>query len=101
MARPEQTEKATPKRVREARNRGQVARSPDLGGAVVFLAIIVSINATFMTTVDEAAHSFSIAISHAGLNGEPTVRSALGMFMSAGMSYVLLIGTAFVAATAL
>jgi flagellar biosynthetic protein FlhB len=101
MARPEQTEKATPKRVREARNRGQVARSPDLGGAVVFLAIIVSLHATFMTTVDEAAHSFGVAISHAGLGGEPTIRSALGMFVTAGMSYTLLLGAAFTAATAL
>ena len=32
MARPEQTEKATPKRQSEARGRGQVARSPDVGG---------------------------------------------------------------------
>jgi flagellar biosynthetic protein FlhB len=38
MARPEQTEKATPKRRQEARERGQVAKSPDLAGAAVFLA---------------------------------------------------------------
>ena len=38
MARPEQTEKATPKRREEARGRGQVAKSPDLAGAGVFLA---------------------------------------------------------------
>ncbi len=38
MARPEQTEKATPKRREEARGRGQVAKSSDLAGAVVFLA---------------------------------------------------------------
>jgi len=101
MARPEQTEKATPKRISEARKRGQVSRSPDLGGAVVFLAIIISLNATFLMTVDDAARSFASAISHAGSVHEPTMRSALGMFFTAAKSYVLLIGTAFTAATAL
>jgi flagellar biosynthesis protein FlhB len=38
MPRPEQTEKATPKRREEARKRGQIAKSPDLAGAAVFLA---------------------------------------------------------------
>jgi flagellar biosynthesis protein FlhB len=101
VARPEQTEKATPKRVREARDRGQVARSPDLGGAVVFLAIIISLNATFETTVNSAAQSFGFALSHARAHHEPTIRSAISLFLTAAMSYVLLIGTAFTAATAL
>src|ERR1700676_5550393 len=101
MARPEQTEKATPKREREARGRGQVSRSPDLGGAVVFIAIIVSLHVTFMPTVDAAARSFAVAITHAGSHEPQTFRSALMLFMRAGLSYTLVIGTAFIAATAL
>ena len=101
MARPEQTEKATPKRRAEARSRGQVARSPDLGGAVVFIAIVLALNATFLQTVDAAAESFAIALSHAGSHTEPTIRSALGMFFHAATSYTLLIFSAFTAATAL
>ena len=41
MARPEATEKPTPKRRREARERGQVARSADVGGAAILLAIVL------------------------------------------------------------
>lgn len=101
MARPEQTEKATPKREREARGRGQVSRSPDLGGAVVFIAIIVSLHVTFMPTVEAAARSFAVAISHAGSHEPQTLRSALMLFIRSGMSYTLVIGTAFAAATSL
>jgi flagellar biosynthetic protein FlhB len=45
MARPEQTEKATPKRREEARGRGQIAKSPDLAGAAVFLAGVFVLHA--------------------------------------------------------
>ncbi len=45
MAKPEQTEKATPKRREEARGRGQVAKSTDLAGAVVFLAGVFVLHA--------------------------------------------------------
>lgn len=45
MASGEKTEKATPKKRKEARERGQVARSTDLQGAVVLLAGIVVLGA--------------------------------------------------------
>ena len=35
MAKDEKTEKATPKRVKESRKKGQVAKSTDLNGALV------------------------------------------------------------------
>ena len=38
----EKTEKATPKKRKEAREKGQVARSTDLQGAVVLIAGIVA-----------------------------------------------------------
>lgn len=40
----EKTEKATPKRREEARKKGQVARSTDLGGAVVLLAGLLALS---------------------------------------------------------
>jgi flagellar biosynthesis protein FlhB len=41
----DKTEKATPKRRQEARRKGQVAKSQDLGGAVVLLASLLSLSA--------------------------------------------------------
>lgn len=41
----EKTEKATPKRKEEARNKGQVAKSMDLGGAGVLLAGLIALGA--------------------------------------------------------
>jgi flagellar biosynthetic protein FlhB len=45
MAGGDKTEKATPKRRAEARKKGQVAKSQDLGGAVVLLAALFSLSA--------------------------------------------------------
>ncbi len=39
----DKTEKATPKRQEEARNKGQVAKSMDLGGATVLLVGLMAI----------------------------------------------------------
>ncbi|MBJ7471512.1 MAG: EscU/YscU/HrcU family type III secretion system export apparatus switch protein [Solirubrobacteraceae bacterium] len=41
----EKTEKATPKRKEESRNKGQVAKSMDLGGSAVLLAGLITIGA--------------------------------------------------------
>ena len=41
----DKTEKATPKRRAEARRKGQVAKSQDLGGAVVMIASLLSLSA--------------------------------------------------------
>jgi flagellar biosynthetic protein FlhB len=45
MAGNDKTEKATPKRRDEARRKGQVAKSQDLGGAIVLLAALLSLGA--------------------------------------------------------
>jgi flagellar biosynthetic protein FlhB len=101
MARPEQTEKATPKRVSEARNKGQVARSPDIGGAAIFLAIIITLHITFVPTFQLAAHSFAVAIQTANGRVPVNIHSAWGLFARGFMSYVALLGVAFGAAIAL
>src|SRR4051794_8288080 len=46
MAGDNKTEKATPKRRQEARDKGQVARSQDLSGSVVLMATILALAAT-------------------------------------------------------
>ena len=59
----EKTEKATPKRRKEARDRGQIARSTDLQGAVVLLAGIVAIGAAGPKLVERMADSMRAAIA--------------------------------------
>jgi flagellar biosynthesis protein FlhB len=57
MSASDRTEKATPKRRAEARKKGQVARSADLGGAVVLLAALAALAAFGPGIVDGLAGS--------------------------------------------
>src|SRR3954453_15070630 len=45
MASHDKTEKATPKKRHEARQKGQVARSQDLNGAAVLMAAVMALSA--------------------------------------------------------
>jgi flagellar biosynthetic protein FlhB len=98
MAKPEQTEKATPKRVGEARQRGQVARSADVGGSMIFLAIIIALHTTFVPTFQLAAHSFAVALQSANGLEDLNIHSAWGLFARAFMAYSAFVGFAFLAA---
>lgn len=98
MAKPEQTEKATPKRVGEAREKGQVARSPDIGGSLIFLAIIITIHTTFVPAFQLAEHSFAVGIQSADGRVPVNIHSAWGLFARAFLAYAGLMGTAFLAA---
>ncbi len=98
MPRPEQTEKATPKRVNEARGRGQVARSPDAGGAAIFLAIIIALHLTFANTFSQGALSFAVAIENATGREPATIHSVWGLFARATTSYLALLLVTFSAA---
>jgi len=101
MARPDATEKATPKRRREARERGQVARSQDVGGSAIFLAIVVALHVGFLAAIDAGGQAFMVALTHAGTREELTTRSVGGMFVSALMPYTPLLGMAFASALVL
>jgi flagellar biosynthetic protein FlhB len=101
MARPEQTEKATPKRQSEARAKGQVARSPDIGGAAIFLTIIIALHLSFVSTFQLAAHSFAVAILSANDRTDINIFSAWGLFARSFASYTALLGIAFGAAVAI
>jgi flagellar biosynthetic protein FlhB len=80
MARPEQTEKATPKRQGEARQRGQIPRSPDVAGSLIFLTIIIALHLTFVPTFQLAEHSFAVAIQTANGRVPVNIRSTWGLF---------------------
>src|ERR1700722_12252064 len=79
MAREERTEKATPKHRQRAREKGQVARSPDLGGSTVLIAGLFAISLMGPRIVESGAATFreifakiarpDRALSAAGLNG--------------------------------
>ena len=79
MANDERTEKATPKHRKRAREKGQVARSPDLGGAFVLIAGLLAISVMAPRVMASGASAFRGilgAIAHpgrattaAGLNG--------------------------------
>ncbi len=98
MAKPEQTEKATPKRQGEARSKGQVARSPDVGGSMIFLAIIITLHITFVPTFQLAEHSFAVAIASANGKVPINIHSVWGLYARGFSSYMALMGVAFLAA---
>lgn len=95
MARPDATEKATPKRKREARQRGQIARSQDIGGSAIFLAIVIALHLGFLAAVDASAQAFSVALTHAGSHEDLTIRSIGGLFLRSILPYAPLLAMAF------
>jgi flagellar biosynthetic protein FlhB len=95
MARPDATEKATPKRKREARQRGQVARSQDIGGSAIFLAIVISLHVGFLAAIDAGAQAFTVALTHAASQDDLTIRSIGGLFLRSIMPYSPLLAMAF------
>lgn len=64
MPKPEQTEKATPKRREEARKRGQVTRSQELGGAAIFLVTVFVLHAFYMRMINTVEASAGAALSN-------------------------------------
>lgn len=98
MPRPEQTEKATPKRQGEARAKGQVARSADLGGSSIFLVVIMTLHFGFVRTFDLAANSFSVAILNANGREPINIHSAWGLFARAFSAYAGFVAIVFGAA---
>ena len=100
MARPEQTEKPTPKRRLEARRRGQVPRSQELAGSVIFFAAIFIIYGFFGNALAGAKASLVGTITHISTRQDPTIHSVWVLFLRAAAPYAIpiavLFGTAFV-----
>lgn len=100
MARPEQTEKPTPKRRHEARQRGQVPRSQELPGAVIFFAVVLLMYGLFNRAIAGVESSVLTAFAHAGTHQDPNIHTAQTLLVRAMAPYLpllmLLFGVAFV-----
>lgn len=98
MARPEQTEKATPKRRQEARERGQVAKSPDLAGAAVFLAGVFVLHALTPVTLGSLSSTVQEILWRIHEHQDFTVSSVWMLFARGFGGVALLMGVLFAAA---
>ncbi|HEY1729809.1 MAG TPA: flagellar biosynthesis protein FlhB [Candidatus Baltobacteraceae bacterium] len=80
MARPEQTEKATPKRRGQARSQGRVAKSVEVAPAMVFIAAIMILHFGFMSWLGHIYSLMLVSISHVGTHQPVNIFSAWVMF---------------------
>jgi flagellar biosynthetic protein FlhB len=95
MAKPGKTEKPTAKRRNEARKEGRVARSPDIGSAAVFLALILALHVGFDATLATAAKAFTIAFEHIGDREELNIYSVWSMAAHNFVPYLAILTLAF------
>lgn len=95
MARPEQTEKATPKRREEARGRGQVAKSPDLAGAAVFLAGVFALHAFMPATLVSVGGTLQAILWRIHEHQDFTIASVWMLYVRAFGAASLLLGALF------
>lgn len=100
----EKTEKPTPKKIEDAREKGQVARSQEFGQAIVLLAGLFSFKVLASYYMSEFSTFFQRSFSAEGLLFELTEQSMLPLFLSLSvllaklvlpvMGVILVIGTA-------
>jgi len=93
------TEKATPKRRREARKRGQIARSPKLVAAIVFLGAIVALSLQASGIVRSLTSMLSRVFSNLGtteLTEEGLQKLFLGCALDIAGAVFFVTGTALV-----
>lgn len=100
MPKPDQTEKATPKRREEARKRGQVARSSELAGSTIFLAAVIALHGLFPTAVRAIDGMLRSVLGDAAAGQSFTIHSVwslfAGSFALVGSGLVLLFGISLV-----
>src|SRR5436309_15566533 len=90
----DKTEKPTPKRLREAREKGQIAKTPDLSTWVAMLATTVLLQMTFQraaSVMPEVLRRMGIVISHPD---EAAARqfAAAAMWKTVGVVAPMLVG---------
>jgi flagellar biosynthesis protein FlhB len=90
MAQDDRTEKATPKHRKRAREKGQVARSPDLGGSVVLIAGIFVIGAMGSRIVSAGASAFRAILRDIPHAGQATTAAGLNGLMHTALSTIAL-----------
>src|SRR6185503_10320362 len=96
MAKPEQTEKATPKRKEEARKRGQVAKSPELAGSAIFLAAVFILHGFLAPGLASVTAMMRTIFGNASALEPLTIHSVwslfAGGFLTVGLVLVVLFG---------
>ncbi len=101
MPKPEQTERATPKRREEARDRGQVPRSSELAGSVIFLVTVLTLHALFASMMNGMERGLAAYFQHVADHSDLTITSVGVLFMQASWGLALVVaivfGIAFVA----
>ncbi|MHB8233126.1 MAG: EscU/YscU/HrcU family type III secretion system export apparatus switch protein [Solirubrobacteraceae bacterium] len=90
MANEERTEKATPKHRKRAREKGQVARSSDLGGSVVLIAGLFAISVMGPRIVNAGAASFREILGDISHPGRATTAAGLNGLMHSTLSTLAL-----------
>ncbi|HEV3155124.1 MAG TPA: flagellar biosynthesis protein FlhB [Candidatus Baltobacteraceae bacterium] len=98
MPRPEQTERATPKRREEARKRGQIAKSPDLAGAAVFLAGVFVLHSLAPITFANISQSMQTILWRTHEHADFTFASVWMVYARALGATALMMGVLFGAA---
>jgi flagellar biosynthetic protein FlhB len=84
----DKTEKATPKRKEEARNKGQIARSQDLNGAVILLAGLFTLGITGSSIAQRLGESLHDALAAGGDRDPVTISTVSDLFMKEGATIV-------------
>jgi flagellar biosynthesis protein FlhB len=89
MANDDRTEKATPKHRKRAREKGQVARSPDLGGSLVVIAGLLAISLTGTRIVLAGASAFRSIFSEIADPRQATSAAGLSDLMHSALSTIV------------
>jgi flagellar biosynthetic protein FlhB len=90
MPRDDRTEKATPKHRKRAREKGQVARSHDLGGSLVVVAGLLMLSIIGPQVVDAGASAFRSMLGQISQSSAATTGAGLDSLMHAALSVMLL-----------
>jgi len=90
MPRDDRTEKATPKHRKRAREKGQVARSPDLGGAVVLVVGVLTISLMGPQIAEAGASALRSVFSQIADPSRAMSASGLEDLMHSALSVVVL-----------
>jgi flagellar biosynthesis protein FlhB len=90
MAREERTEKATPKHRKRAREQGQVARSPDLGGSVVLVTGVLVVGLTGARTMQAGGETLRAVLADIAHPARVTSAAGLNGLMHSALDTILL-----------
>jgi flagellar biosynthetic protein FlhB len=88
MANDDRTEQATPRHRKRAREKGQVARSPDLGGSVVLIGGLLVVSITGGRVVNAAAAAFRQILGEIADPSRATSQAGLAELMHTALTTI-------------